>query len=145
MQSTIDFTPNNIVPATCPPPPVLILLLLCPAKVPYIIKHFLCLFFSSSRLRGFGAPSAVSCVVRSVRTRFVKRNSTLCAVLAEVSTNLQPKDRARATPSSIDTSRWWVLSHLFPTSMNIGFCIFTRRTDCRKASSLSKVARDVIE
>jgi len=59
--------------------------------------------------------------------------------------NEHPKDRASATPSSFDTSLSYVLSHLLPTSMKIGFCLFTRSIDCRKTSSLSNVDRDAIE
>jgi hypothetical protein len=116
----------------------------CPMKVCHRITHFLC-FFSSSGLRGLGMPPAICCVVRSARTRLVKTSSTLCAVFAEVSINEQPNDRASAIPSSFVTSRSYDLSHLFPTRMNTGFCLFTRSIDCRKTSSLSKVDRDAIE
>jgi len=115
-------------------------------KVRHKMKHFLLGFFSSSGRCGLGTPPASVCLVaRRARTRLVKRSSTLCAVFAEVSKNEQPKDRARATPSSFDTSLSYVLSHLFPTSIKIGFCLFTRSIDCRKTSSRSNVDRDAIE
>jgi hypothetical protein len=37
------------------------------------------------------------------------------------------------------------LSALFPTKARIGFPLFTRLTDWRKSSSLSKVDREAIE
>jgi hypothetical protein len=111
------------------------------------IKHFDFFgFFTSSGRSGLGTtPASVCRVLRNARTRLVKSSSTLCAVLAEVSIKEQPKDRASATPSSFDTSLSYVLSHLLPTSINIGFCLFTRNIDCRKTSSRSNVDREAIE
>jgi spore germination cell wall hydrolase CwlJ-like protein len=43
-------------------------------------------------------------VIRSKRTKSTKSRSTFCAVLALVSKNSQPKLRAIARPSSLDTS-----------------------------------------
>lgn len=115
-------------------------------KVRHIMKHFFFGFLSSSGRCGPGTlPASVCLVARKARTKLVKRSSTLCAVFAEVSKNAQPKDRARACPSSLDTSLSYVLSHLFPTSIKIGFCLFTRSMDCRKTSSRSNVDRDAIE
>jgi len=118
-----------------------------PMKVLQRIKHLLRIFFFSSSGRcGLGtAPASVCRVLRSARTRLVKSNSTLCAVLAEVSIKEHPNDRASATPSSFETSLSYVLSHLLPTSIKMGFCLFTRSIDCRKTSNLSNVDRDAIE
>lgn len=81
----------------------------------------------------------------SARTRLVKRYSTLCAVFAEVSVKSQPTVRASDCPSSLETSLWLVLSHMFPTRMNIGLDRFTRNIDSRKIATLSKLGLDVIE
>ena len=59
--------------------------------------------------------------------------------------NSQPNCRAKAAPSSFDTSRSYVLSHLFPTSMNMGSPRFTRRMDWRNISSRSNVDREAME
>ena len=94
---------------------------------------------------GMGTPASMFFVCRNARTRFMKRRSTFWAVLAEVSMNSQPNCRARAAPSSLETSRSYVLSHLLPTSMNIGSPLLTRRMDWRKVSNRSKVDLDAIE
>ena len=84
-------------------------------------------------------------VARRARTRFMKSRSTLCEVFADVSRNSQPNERASAAPSSRETSRSYVLSHLLPTSTKIGRLRFTRNINCRNTSSRSNVARDAIE
>lgn len=110
-------------------------------KVHYMMIQRLC----RSLLSGRGAGISACLVARSARTRFMKRRSTFCAVFADVSRKSHPNDRASACPSSLDTSRSYVLSHLFPTNTNIGLLRFTRSISCRKTSSRSKVARDAIE
>lgn len=92
-----------------------------------------------------GPPASRRFVCRSARTKLVKRSSTLYAVLADVSINSHPNVRASAMPSSRDTSRSYVLSHLLPTSMKIGFCRLTLSIDCRNTSRRSKVDREAIE
>ena len=75
----------------------------------------------------------------------MNRRFTFSEVLAEVSMNSQPKFRASALPSSFETSLSYDLSALLPTSMKIGFCLFTRIIDWRKFSSRSNVDREAIE
>ena len=113
-------------------------------KTSYIITHletFLSFFFSG----GGGAPGSIFLVCRRDRTRFIKSRSTFWAVLADVSRNSQPNWRAKAAPSSLETSLSYVLSHLLPTSMNIGSPRLTLRIDWRNISSRSKVDREAIE
>lgn len=85
------------------------------------------------------------CACRSARTRFMNGFSAFSAVFADVSMNEHPNWRASACPSSFDTSRSQFLSPLLPTSMNIALPLFTRYTDCRKASNRSNVDRAVME
>ena len=108
----------------------------------YIITHFIFLSFFAG---GGGVPGSIFLVCRRERTRFMKSRSTFWAVLAEVSRNSQPNCRAKAAPSSLETSRSYVLSHLLPTSMNMGSPRLTLRIDWRNISSRSKVDREAIE
>ena len=109
----------------------------------YIIIHFR--FFPPSG-RGFpGGPCSICFVCRRARTRFINSRSTLCAVLADVSKKSHPKERAIAAPSSRDTSRSYVLSHLLPTRTKMGLLRFTRSISCRKTSNRSNVCLDAIE
>lgn len=82
---------------------------------------------------------------RNERTRFTKRKSTLYPVFAEVSRNSHPNSRAREAPSSLETSRADVWSHLLPTSTNTGLLCLTRFMDCQKLSTRSNVVREVTE
>ena len=115
-------------------------------KRSYIITHLWLFFFSFSFFADCGGvPGSMFLVCRRERTRFMKSRSTFCAVLADVSRNSQPNWRAIAAPSSLETSRSYVLSHLLPTSMNMGSPRLTLRIDWRNISSRSKVDREAIE
>lgn len=103
-------------------------------------------FFGPFLVGAFDTPgSATTLVARNERTRFMKRRSTFCAVFAEVSIKSHPNCRARAAPSSLETSLSKVLSHLLPTSINIGSPRLTRFIDCRNISRRSNVDREAIE
>lgn len=113
----------------------------------YIIIHRIGFFLPTVPSCLVGSTTGLSCclVARNARTRFINSRSTLCDVFADVSKNSQPNDRANAAPSSLDTSRSYVLSHLFPTSTKMGLLRFTRSISCRNTSSRSNVDRDAIE
>ena len=103
-------------------------------------------FFGPFLVGALDAPnSATTLGARNERTRFMKRLSTLCAVLAEVSIKSHPNCRARAAPSFLETSLSKVLSHLLPTSINIGWPRLTRIIDLRNISRRSNVDREAIE
>lgn len=109
-------------------------------EIPYMTTHFD--FFL---LRTFGDWSVMILGARNKRTRFMNKRSTFCAVLAEVSRNWHPNCCARAAPSSLETSRSDVWSHLLPTSKKIGLPCLTRLMDCRNRSRRLNVNREAIE
>jgi len=115
--------------------------------LPYMTIHLI--FFSGFAGRAAAAagppPGTGSLLVRSNRTRLVNNRSTFWEVFADVSRKSHSKLCASLIPSSLETSRSYCLSHLLPTSMNIGFVLLTLIIACRKTSSRSKVARDAIE
>lgn len=114
-----------------------------PENGPYMITHFDFCFFSC--IRGTGVPCSIPRDSRSKRIRFMKRVSTFSAVLADVSINLHPYFSANAEPSSLETSRWWVRSHLFPTRMKIGSPRLTLCIDRWKIWTFSDVDREATE
>jgi len=114
-----------------------------PRECPYMTTHFD--FDFLSLLAGAAAPGFMLWVCRKERMRFMKRRSTFWAVLADVSMNPHPNDCANAAPSSFDTSRSYVLSHLLPTSMKMGSPRLTRRIDWRKISRQVNVVLEAIE
>lgn len=92
----------------------------------YIIMHLWDFFAGGG---GPGVPGFIFPVRRNELIRLMKSCSTFWAVLADVSKNSQPNWRAKAAPSSLETSRSYVLSHLLPTSMNMGSPRLTLRID----------------
>ena len=109
-----------------------------PNEMSYIITH-LWFFFS------IFAGGSLFLVCRRDRTRFMKSSSTFWELLADVSRNSQPNWQAKSAPSPDETSRSDVLSHLLPTSINMGSPCLTLHVDWWKNSSLSNVNREAIE
>ena len=114
-------------------------------SAPYMTTHLDFEFNIFSFLAGAGSPGCLLCVCLNKRTRFMKRRSMFCAVLADVSMNSHPSWCARAAPSSLETSRSTALSHLFPMSMKVGSPHLTLRIDWWKCRRRSNVDLEVTE
>lgn len=114
-------------------------------KVRYTMIHLVFLSFFGGAVPPVDGPASILRVCLSARTRSMNSLSRFCAVFAEVSRNSQPNCRARAASSSFATSRSYVLSHLLPASMKMGFPRFARRINWQKTSRPSNVDRYAME
>ena len=98
-----------------------------------------------SFIESTGAPRSLMWVCCEEWMKFMKRRSTFCAVLADVSMNSHLNWRANAAPSSFGTSHSWVMSHLLPMSMKMGFPRLSLHIDWQRILRRLNVDFEAIE